>query len=106
MAKMTIAQEIAKKRQELAELEAKQLDELEIGALIHVTGEGKYDDVPVGSIAIVTEINPTEKAVDARNIDGSDWDQFAFGSFVIVTREEAREILIAEIDKQLEEVYA
>ena len=106
MAKLTIAQQIAKKRQELAALEAKWIDGIKIGTVIRTIAAGEHDDIPVGSLAKITDIETDEKTVRAWLLDDSDWDRFAVGDFEVPSRDEVRDILIAGIDKQLDELFA
>ena len=106
MAKLTTAQQIAKKRQELADLEARWLDGLKVGTVIRTVADGEHTDIPVGSLAKITEIDYDGKTIRAWLLDDSDWDRFAVGEFEVPSRDEVREILIAGIDKQLDGLFA
>ncbi|GGF88280.1 hypothetical protein [Paenibacillus abyssi] len=109
MAKLTTAQLLAKKRAEVAELEAKMREEITVGSVVIVLQTGVYEDIPVGCIAKVTDVDydddDDEHPVRCERIDGSDYDFFRYEDLEVVTRETARDRLIADIDRELDEAF-
>lgn len=87
---------------EIAVLETKLRGEI-IGSIAIVTGGGYHEDIPVGTLVKVMELDEDYEEYPYRVelLDGSDFDRFDLDSLEPVTYESARAHLLAEVDRQL-----
>jgi hypothetical protein len=97
---------LAEKRAEVAEMEGRIRAEVKPGAICIVKDLGYHEDIRVGTLVLVSEIDRTGNyPVECRLIDGLDYDRFHYDQIEVVTRETAREYLIAEVDRKIAEAF-
>lgn len=96
----TTAELLAEKRAEVAALEKKILSEVD-GNFAIVKKLGDYGDIGTGAIVKLSHSESEDFPIQGDLLDGSDWDVYALGDIEVITIEQARAHLIAEIDRQL-----
>ena len=77
-----------------------------IGTVAFVVEKGYHEDIDIGTLVRVVAHGGThDHPFTAELIDGSDYDRFEATQLDPVTREEARDRLISEVERQLDAAF-
>jgi len=105
----SLTEQLAEARAKVAELEKKLCSQM-VGSFALVSETGRYDDIKVGTVVVITAVGEIDSLEDDEYpvkvvlLDDSDYDFFKVEDLELLTDEQARESLVAGIDRQLAEV--
>ena len=99
-----LTEQLAEARAKVTELEAAVKTQA-VGKLAVVKSEGQYGDVDAGDIVKVVASDGDEYQLRGELLDESDYDYFKLDQIEVLTYEGARELMIAEVDRQLSAYY-
>lgn len=100
----TLTEQLAEARAKVAELETF-MKSYAVGKLAYVKNLGLHGDVNTGAILKITENDGDDYPLRGVLLDDSDYDYFKIEHIEVLSYERARELLIAEVDRKLAEVY-